>query len=119
MNKNVIHNTAYNYLSGYHISTEHFEEMEKLVVESSNTKFYLYKRLCELAPKSWVTNEKCAFIVEIDAEENRKLVDDMQRIFIIKVLNRTTADKKRGRHTEVGNLFLKIKIFKQQQQFFL
>ena len=122
MNKNVIHNTAYNYLSGYHISMEHLEEMEKLVVESSNTKFYLYKRLCELAPNSRVTNEKCAFIVEIDAEENRKLVDDMERIFIIKVLKRTTADKKRGRHTEVfknNNLFLKIKIFKQQQQFFL
>ena len=117
MNKNVIHNPAYNYLSGYHISTEHLEEVEKLVVESIC--FYLYKRLCELAPNSRVTNEKCAFIVEIDAQENRKLVDDMQRIFIIKVLKRTTADKKRGRHTEVGNLFLKIKIFKQQQQFFL
>ena len=66
MNKNVIHNTAYNYLSGYHISMGHLEEMEKLVVESSNTKFYLYKRLCELAPNSRVTNQKCAFIVEID-----------------------------------------------------
>ena len=75
-------NTAYNYLSGYHISMEHLEEeIEKLVMECSNTKFYLYKRLCELAPNSRVTNEKCAFIVEIDAEENRKLVDDMQRIF--------------------------------------
>ena len=38
MNKNVIHNIAYNYLSGYHISTEHLEEMEKLVVESSKMK---------------------------------------------------------------------------------
>ena len=113
MNKNVIHNTAYNYyLSGYHISIEYLEEMEKLVVESSNTKFYLYKSLYELAPNSRVKNEKCAFIVEIDAEENRKLADDMQRIFIIKVLKRTTADKKRGCHTEAGNLFLKIKVFK-------
>ena len=39
MNKNLIHNTPYNYLSGYHISMEHLEEMEKLVVESSNTNF--------------------------------------------------------------------------------
>ena len=73
---------------------EHLEEMEKLVVESSNTEFYLCKCLCELAPNSRVTNEKCAFIVEIDAKENRKLVDNMDRIFIIKVLKRTTADKK-------------------------
>ena len=55
-------------------------------------------------------NEKCAFIVEIGAKENRKLVDHMQGIFIIKVLKRTPADKKRGRHTEAGNLFLKIKV---------
>ena len=60
MNKNVIHNTAYNYLSGYYISMEHLEEMEKLVVGSSNTKFYLYKHLCDLAPNSHVANEKCA-----------------------------------------------------------
>ena len=112
MNENVIYNTVYNYLSGYHISMEHLEEMEKLVVESSNTKFYMYKRLCELASNNWVRNEKYAFIVEIDAEENRKLVDNIQRIFIIKVLKRTTADKKRGHHTEVGNLFSKIKVFK-------
>ena len=45
MNKNVIHNTAHNYLSGYDISMEHLEEMVKLVMESSNTKFYFYKRL--------------------------------------------------------------------------
>ena len=91
---------------------EHLEEMKKLLVESSNTKLYLYKRLCKLAPSSRVTNEKCAFVVEIDAEESRKLVDDTQRIFIIKVLKRTTTDKKRVRNTEVGNLFLKIEVFK-------
>ena len=77
MNKNVIHNTAYDYLSAYHISMEHLEEMKKLLVESSNTKLYLYKHLCELAPNSWVTNEKCTLILEVDAEENRKLVDDI------------------------------------------
>ena len=60
MNKNVMHNTVYNYLCGYHISMEHLQEMEKLVVESSKTKFYLYKHLCDLAPNSRVANEKCA-----------------------------------------------------------
>ena len=84
--------------------------MKKLVVESSNTKFYLYKRLRELVPNSWVTNEKCVFVVEIDAEENRKLVDDIQKTFLIKVLKKTAADKKRERHTEVANLFLKVKV---------
>ena len=59
-----------------------------------------------------MTNKKCAFTLEIDSEENRKLEDDMQRIFMTKVLKRTTTDKKRGRHTEVENLFLKTKVFK-------
>ena len=51
MNQNVIHNIAYNYLSSYKLSLENFEEMKKLVAESTKTKFYLYKRLCE-----WVLN---------------------------------------------------------------
>ena len=112
MNKNIIHNAAYNYLNGYHLSMEHLEEMKKLVVKSSNTKFYLYKHLSKLVPNSQMANTKCAFVVEIDAEENRKLVDNIQKTFLINVLKRTTADKKRGRHTEVGNLILKIKVFK-------
>ena len=113
MNKNVIHNTVYNYVSGYHISMEHLEEMEKLVVESSNTKFYLYKRLYNLAPNSRVRNEKCAFIVEIDAKENKKLVDGRNaKDFHNKSARKNTADKTSERLTEVGNLLLKIKVFK-------
>ena len=38
-------------------------------------KFYLYKTLCELASNSRVTKENCSSIVEIDAEENKNLVD--------------------------------------------
>ena len=86
MNKNVIHTTAYNYLSGYHISMEHSQEKEKLVAQSSKTKSYLYKRLCELTVNIQVTEGKSSFIVEIYAEENRNLVDDIQRNFLIRVI---------------------------------
>ena len=81
MNQNVIHNTAYNYLSSYKLNMEHFEEMKKLVAESIKTKFYLYKRLCEWALNSQVTEAKCLFVVEIDAEENRGLVEDLEKTF--------------------------------------
>ena len=54
---------------------EHFDEIKRLVVESTKTKFYLYKRLCELVLNSRVTEESCSFIVEIDAEENKNLMD--------------------------------------------
>ena len=79
MNQNVIHNTAYNYLSSYNLSMEHFEEMKKQVAESTKTKFYLYQKLCKWAPNSRVTEGKCSFVVEIDAEENRGLVEDLKK----------------------------------------
>ena len=83
MNQNIINNTAYDYLSYFGISMKHLDEIKTFVVESMNTKFYLYKRLCELVPNSRVTEERCWFIVEIDAEENRKLLDDIGKIFLI------------------------------------
>ena len=52
---------------------EHFKEMKILVVESTKMKFYLYKRLCKWEPNSQVTEGKCSFVLEIDAEENRGL----------------------------------------------
>ena len=87
---------------------EHLEEIQKLVVESTKTKtkFYLYKKLCELVLNSWVTKEASSFIVEIDSEENRNLVDNIQRTFLIRVVKRTRPNKKRH-HTEVGTYFLK------------
>ena len=85
MNKNEINNRAYNYLHGYHISMKNLEEIEKLVVESTKTKtkFYLYKKLCELAPNSRVIKEASSFVVETDNEENRNLIDDIQRSFLL------------------------------------
>ena len=83
MNQNIINNTAYDYLSYFGISMKHLDEIKTFVVESMNTKFYLYKRLCELVPNSRVTEERCWFIVEIDAEENRKLLDDIAKKFLI------------------------------------
>ena len=76
---NVIHNAAYNYLSSYKLNMEHFEEIKKLVAESTKTKFYLYKRLCKWVCNSQVTEGKCLFAVEIDAEQNRGLVEDLNK----------------------------------------
>ena len=114
MNKSKINNRAYNYLHACHISMERLEEIEKLLVESAKTKtkFYLYKKLCELAPNSLVTKEASSFIIEIDSEKNRNLVDDIQRTFLIRVLKRTRTNKQKKCHMKVGNVFLKIKVFK-------
>ena len=112
MNQNIIQNTAYNCLSSYKLSMEHFKEMKKLVAESTKTKFYLYKRACEWAPNSRVTEGKCSFVVEIDTEENRGLVEDLEKNFLMKIIGITRTQNKKGCHIEMGNLFLKIKLFK-------
>ena len=112
MNKNIIHNTAYNYLSDYRLSMEHLDEIQKLVVANIKMKFCLCKRLCKLAPNSRVTEESCSFIVEIDAEEKENQVDNIGKKFLIKIIKRTRPDKKKSCYTEVGNLFLKMKVFK-------
>ena len=75
-------------------------------------KFYLYKTLCELASNSRVTKENCSSIVEIDVEENKNLVDHIGKKKLIKIIKRTRPNKKKGHYTEVGNLFLKITVFK-------
>ena len=94
MNQNVIHNTAYDYLSSYKLSIEHFEEMKKLVGKSTKTIFFIYKRLCEWVLNSQVTEGKCSFVVEIDAEENRGLVEDLEKNFLMKVVGSTRTKNK-------------------------
>ena len=94
MNQNVIHNTAYDYLSSYKLSIEHFEEMKKLVGKSTKTIFFIYERLSEWVLNSQVTEGKCSFVVEIDAEENRGLVEDLEKNFLIKVVGSARTKNK-------------------------
>ena len=90
MNQNIIRNTAYNYLHGYRLSLTYLEEMQQLAAEGKKTRYHIYKWLCELAPNSRVMNDRCEFVVEIDAEENTDLVNDLQKLFLVKVLKRAT-----------------------------
>ena len=112
MNQNVIKNTAYNYLHDYRLSMVHLEEKQRLVAVGRKMKYHIYKRLCELAPNSQVIDDKYGFVVEVDSEENTDLVDNLQKLLFVKVLKRATTDTKLGNHTVVGNLFVKLKIFK-------
>ena len=59
-----------------------------------------------------MTKEKSSFVVEIAVEKNRRLVKDLDEHFLINVIKRTMVQNKKGHHTEVGNLFVKIKVFK-------
>ena len=69
MYKNVIQNRANYCLCGYCISMEDLKEIKMLVEESGKTKFYFYKRLCELVPSSQVTKGVDSFVVVTDSEK--------------------------------------------------
>ena len=107
MNQNVIHNTAYDYLNSYKLSMEHFKETKKLLAESTKMKFYLCKRFCEWLSNIRVTEGKYLFVVETDAVENRGLVEDLEKNFLMKVVGSTKNKRNKGCNTEVQNLFLK------------
>ena len=47
-----------------------------------------------MVPYNWVIDDKYELVVEIDSEENRELVDNLQKLFFVKVLKRVTADTK-------------------------
>ena len=112
MNQNLIKNTAYNYLHDYRLNMVHLEDIQQLVVVVKKKKYHIYKRLCELAPNSQVIDNKYWFVVKIDYQENRDLVDNLQKLFFKKVLKKATPDTKVGNHALVGNLFKKLKMFK-------
>ena len=96
----------------YRLSMVHLEDIKQLAAVVRKTKYHIYKRLCELAPNSQVIDNKYGFVVEIDYEENRDLVDNPQKLFFVKLLKKATADTEVGNHTLVGNLLKKLKMFK-------
>ena len=72
----------------------HLEEIQQLVAVGRATNYHIYKCLCEVVPYNWVIDDKYELVVEIDSEENRELVDNLQKLFFVKVLKRVTADTK-------------------------
>ena len=49
-----------------------------MVVARAKAKFYLSKQLCKLVPNNRVIEGKSSFVVQIDAEENRGLMEDIE-----------------------------------------
>ena len=81
MNKDQI-NIAYNYLHNYNIAMNHFEEICLMVEHDlSRAEYYIYKILRELAVNSNVQSMDKYFDVEIDSEQNHKLLEDIRRKF--------------------------------------
>ena len=87
--------------------------MKELIINSTKTKYYLFKRLCELMLNSQLEEEnKRWLIVEINYKENCGLINDLSKIFLTKVIKYKRTNQKQAGRNVAGNLFMKIKVFK-------
>ena len=67
----------------------------------------VYQKFIQLAPNCIITDEnKNSFTCEIELSKNKELLQDIQKLFVIQVLNQFTSDFR-------SNLFLRIKIYKK------
>lgn len=74
--------------------------------------YYIYKRICELAVNSFVVASEKWFDVEIDVEQNEKLLKDITAKFLTKSLRSRLVERKDGHGYELSNLYRTIKVFK-------
>ena len=72
----------------------------------NNNKVEIYKKILQLAPLCILTNENFYSITcEIEIKTNKKLLEDIQKLFFIVILNRLPKDFRSG-------TFMRVKIYK-------
>ena len=79
------------------------------LVQKNETDYLIQKRICELGPNSFIVSSQNWFDVEIDAVENGKLVEKLNKKVLTKFLRNRQYRKING---ELGNLYLTLKVFK-------
>ena len=86
------------------------ENDEKLweLVQKNETDYLIYKRICELVPNSFVFASQDWFDIEIDADENGKLMEYLNKKVLTKFLS---SRQDRIMSGELGNLYLTLRVF--------
>ena len=97
-----------NYKKMYGIDEK--DEILNSLVQQNAKDYYTYKRICELAVESSVVSSEKWFYVEIDAEQNQKL--------LTKLLSNWQVEKKVGHGYEFSNLYRIIRVLKWTDLFF-
>ena len=93
-------------LNNYHIDNTptNFNLITKILLDG--TKVEIYKKIIELANYCIITDEnEKSFTSEILIYKNARLLEDLQKLFVITILDSPRADFR-------PNLFLRIKIYK-------
>ena len=93
-------------LKNYHIDNTptNFNLITKILIDGN--KVEIYKKIIELANYCIITDEnEESFKSEILIYKNARLLEDLQKLFVITILHSPRADFR-------PNLFLRIKIYK-------
>ena len=74
--------------------------------------YFIFKRVCEIAVNSFVILHAKWFDVEIDAEQNEKLVIDIITNLMTQVRGNREVETKRRRGYKLSNRLITIHVFK-------
>ena len=93
-------------LNDYNIEDEpiNFNTIAEVLISNNTVK--IYKKILQLAPLCILTNENFYSITcEIEIKKNKKLLEDIQKLFFTVILNRLPKDFR-------SSTFMRVKIYK-------
>ena len=100
------------YKSSYGIN-EKDEELRKLIERDHGMRqFFIFKRICEIAVNNFVVSQAKWYHVEIDTEQNEKLIIDITTNLITQVRGNREVETKRRSGYKLSSQFITIRVFK-------
>ena len=97
-------------LSRYNLdeSKENFNILKKVIQKKE---YSIYEEIFKLIETRRIIELKSrSIIIETDAENNSKLLDDISKKYFIKEISQRRVEKKIGHGYVLGNLFITLKI---------
>ena len=100
------------YKSSYGINTKD-EELHKLIERDHGTRqYFIFKRIFKIAVNGFAVSHAKWFDVEIDAEQNEKVIIDITTNLITQVRGSRKVETKHRCGCKLSNWFITICVFK-------
>ena len=100
------------YKSSYGINGKD-EKLHKLIQRDHRMRqYFIFKRICKITVNSFVVSHAKCFDIEIDVQQNEKLIIDITTNLITQIRGSSEAETKRGPGHKLSNQFITIHVFK-------
>ena len=108
------------FLTNYKLLYNINEKDEKLclLVQINERDYYIYKRICNLVLNSFVVSSEKWFDVDIDAQQNERLLKHFTTKLFRKFLRSRREEKEVGHGYELGKLYIIMRVFKWRKIIF-